>query len=65
MLIDVGISGHRNVIKEEAEMILRYKDLTAEIQCLWNVKVKVIPLIIRATGTISKSLRQYLSTVPG
>ena len=30
-----------------------------------NVKTKVIPVIIRATGTISKSLRHYLSNIPG
>ena len=29
------------------------------------MKAKVIPVIIRATGTISKSLRQYLSNVLG
>jgi hypothetical protein len=29
------------------------------------VKAKVIPVIIRATGTIPKSLRQYLSNTPG
>jgi hypothetical protein len=27
MLIDVAIPGHRNVIKKEAEKILKYKDL--------------------------------------
>jgi hypothetical protein len=32
-----------------------YKDLTIEIQCMWNVKTKVIPVKISATGTISKS----------
>jgi hypothetical protein len=32
MLIDVAISGDRNVIKKEAERILKYKDLTIEIQ---------------------------------
>jgi len=32
MLIDVAISGDRNVIKKEAENILKYKDLTIEIQ---------------------------------
>jgi len=32
MLIDVTISGDRNVIKKEAEKILKYKDLTIEIQ---------------------------------
>jgi hypothetical protein len=28
MLIDVAISGYRNVIKKEDEKILKYKDLT-------------------------------------
>jgi hypothetical protein len=28
MLIDVAISGDRNVIKREAEKIIKYKDLT-------------------------------------
>jgi len=32
MLIDVAISGDRNVIKKEAEKILKYEDLTIEIQ---------------------------------
>jgi len=64
MLIDVAISGDRNVIKKEAEKILKYKDLTIEIQCMWNVKTKVIPVIIGVTGTISKSFRKYVSNVP-
>jgi hypothetical protein len=29
------------------------------------VKAKVIPVITAVTGTFSKSLRQYLSNVPG
>jgi len=45
MLIDVAISGDRNVIKKEAEKILKYKDLTIAIQRMWNVKTKVIPVI--------------------
>ena len=58
MLIDVAISRDRNVIKKEAEKILKYKDLTVEIQRMWNVKTKVMPVIIGATGTISKSFRK-------
>jgi hypothetical protein len=54
MLIDVAISGDRNVIKEEAEKILKYKNLTMEIQRMWNVKTKMIPVIIGATGKILK-----------
>jgi len=65
LLIDVAISGDRNVIKNKAEKILKYKDLTIEIQCMWNVKTKMIPVIIGATGTISKSFRKYVSNIPG
>jgi hypothetical protein len=64
VLIDVAISGDRNVIKKEAEKILNYKDLTIEIQRMWNVKTKVIPVIIGATGTISESFRNYVSKIP-
>ena len=33
---------------------------------MWNEKAKVIPIIMGGgTGTVSKSLRQYLSNMPG
>ena len=53
------------MIKKEAEKILKYKDLTIEIQRMWNVKTKVIAVIIGATGAISKSFRKYVSNIPG
>jgi len=65
MLIDVAIPGDRNVIKKGDEKILKYKDLKIEVQRMWNVKAKVIPVIIGATGTISESLRKYLSNRAG
>jgi hypothetical protein len=65
MLIDVAIWGDRNVIKKEVKKILTYKDLTIEIQRMWKVKTRVIPVIIAATRTISKSFRKYISNIPG
>jgi len=47
MLIDVAISGDTNVIKKETEKILKYKELTIEMQCMWNVTTNVIPIIIK------------------
>ena len=35
------------------------------MKCMWNVKTKVIPVIIGATGTISKPFRKYVSNIPG
>ena len=52
MLIDVANSGDINVIEKEAEKILKYKDLTIEIQRMWKVTTKVIPVITGATGTL-------------
>jgi len=31
----------------------------------WNVKTKVIPVIIGATGIISKLFTKYVSNIPG
>jgi len=42
MLIGVAIPGDRNVIKKEAEKILKYKDLVIEIQRIGHVKAQVI-----------------------
>jgi hypothetical protein len=38
MLIDVAIPVDRNLIQKEAKKILKYKDLTIEIQRMWNEK---------------------------
>ena len=59
------ITGDRNVIKKEADKVVKYEFLITEIQSKWNVKAKETPVIRGATGTISKSLRQYLSNVQG
>ena len=32
---------------------------------MWNVKAKVIAVITGAIGTVSKSITQYLSNIPG
>ena len=65
MSIDAAIHGDGNVIKKYAEKILKYKDLIIEIQRICIVKAKMIPVTTGATGTIFRSLMQYLSNIPG
>jgi heme/copper-type cytochrome/quinol oxidase subunit 2 len=50
---------------KEAENKLKYKNLSIEIQRMWNMKCFVIPVIIGTTGIVSKSLQNYLETIPG
>ena len=61
----VRVYFNNNNNNKESEKILKYKDFTVEIQRMWNVKTKVIPVIVGATWTISKSSRKYVSNIPG
>jgi hypothetical protein len=58
-------STNNNENDDDKIIIIKYKDLITEIQRMWNLKTKEMPVIIAATGTISKSFRKYLSSVPG
>ena len=49
------------MIKKEGEKILKYQDLTIEIEC---TKPKVIQVIM-TTGKITKSFIKYLSNITG
>jgi hypothetical protein len=48
----------------ESAVIIIIIIIIIEIQRMWNVKTKVIPVKIGATGTISKSFRKYVSNIP-
>jgi hypothetical protein len=52
-------------VQKEAEKKLKYKSLGIEIQRMWNLKCTMLPVIIGATGIVSKSLRKYLEAIPG
>ena len=63
-LIDVAIPADRNVVQKEAEKKL-YKSLCIEIQRMCNLKCTIIPLIIGATGIVTRSSKKNLEAVPG
>jgi hypothetical protein len=48
LLIDVAIPSDRNIIQNEAEKKLKYKNLSTQIQKMWNMKCFVITVIIGA-----------------
>jgi ribosomal protein S19 len=57
LLIDVAIPSDRNVIQKNTENKLKYKNLSIEIQRMWNRKCLVIPVIIGATGIVITGLK--------
>ena len=64
-LIDVAIPADRNIVQKEAENKLKYKSLCTEIQRMWNLKCTIVPVIIGATGIVTRSLKKNLETIPG
>jgi len=38
---------------------LKYKTLRIEIQRMWNLKCTIVPVIIGATGIVTRSLRKF------
>jgi hypothetical protein len=64
-LTDVAIPVDRNVVRKEAEEKFKYKSLCIEIQRVWNLKCTITPVIIGATGIVTRSLRKNLEAVQG
>jgi hypothetical protein len=64
-LTAVAIPADRNVVQQEAEKKLKYRSLCIGIQRMWNLKCTIIPVIIGATGIVTRGLRKNLEAVPG
>jgi hypothetical protein len=63
--IDVAIPSDRNVIQKEPENKFKYKNLSIEIQLMWDMKCFVIPVIIGVTGIVTRGPKKYLETITG
>jgi hypothetical protein len=63
----VATPADRNVVQKEAESKLKYNCLVTEVQRMWNLKCSIIhvPVIIGATGIVTKILKENLETIPG
>ena len=44
-------------------MIEKYQDLGRELQKIWNVKVKIIPLVVGSLGAIPKQFGNRLKQI--
>ena len=53
-IIDFAIPGDSRIEKKEKDKIEKYQDLGRELQKIWNVKVKIIPLVVGSLGAIPK-----------
>lgn len=64
LFIDVSVPVCRNVVRKEAEKIVKYRNLEIEIQKCWDLKtVRTIPVVIGALGTVCNGISEYLKAI--
>ena len=45
-IIDFAVPGDSRIEEKEKDKIEKYQDLGRELQKIWKVKVKIIPLVV-------------------
>ncbi len=57
------MSGDIRVAKKETEKIQKNQDLARELRKILQMKVKVVPVVVGALGTILKALGKHLEEI--
>ena len=62
-IIDVAVPGDSRIAEKEKDKIEKYQELGKELQKIWNVKVKIIPLVVGSLGAIPKQFGNRLKQI--
>ena len=62
-LIDIAVPGDSRVASKENEKVQKYQDLARELHKLWQVKVKVVHVVVGELGKIPKALEKHLNDI--
>ena len=62
-IIDFAVPGDSRFVEKEKDKIEKYQDLERELQKIWNVKVKIIPLVVGSLGAIPKQFGNRLKQI--
>jgi hypothetical protein len=64
-VIDVAVPSDANIKGKETEKITKYQYLKIELQRIWNVKARVVPVVVGALVTIFPEIEKHLDNIPG
>ena len=62
-IIDFVVPGDSRIEEKEKGKIKKYQDLGRELQKIWNVKVKIIPLVVGSFSAIPKQFGNRLKQI--
>ena len=60
---DFAVPGDSRTEEKEKDKLEKYQDLGRELQKIWNVKVKIIPLVVGSLGAIRKQFGNRLKQI--
>lgn len=63
-LIDVSVPSDRNTSIKTSEKLSKYKDLEIDIQRMWKMRTKTVPIIMGALGIVPETFNHYTSMLP-
>ena len=64
-MIEIAIPADSTVNRKETAKLTTYKNLEIEVNRMWKVRIKIVPVIIGALGTIRMGLDQNLQLLSG
>ena len=62
-IIDFAVPGDSRIEEKEKDKIGKHQELGREIQKIWNVKVKIIPLVVGSLGAMPKQFGNRLKQI--
>ena len=62
-IIDFAVPRDSRIEEKEKDKIEKYQELGRELQKIWNVKVKIIPLVIGSLGATPKQFGNRLKQI--
>jgi len=62
-IIDVAVPGDSRIEEKEKEKIEKYQDPGRELKKIWNVRMKIIPLVVGSLGAIPKQFDKRLKEI--
>lgn len=59
-IIDIAVPVDAGIVEKEKEKVESYQDLRREVARPWNVKAKVVPIVVGALRAVAPNLSKHL-----
>ena len=62
-IIDFAVPGDSRIEEKKKDKIEKYQGLGRKLQKIWNIKVKIVPLVVSSLGAIPKQFGNRLKEI--